>query len=110
MNSLYIPHGPNEFSSPECCLQDLIEHGFLELRAINPDRNIARFYSLRVNKNLFGELTLTVTNGRIGKKGRVQNSYWPSIDLLIEEVKKRLKRRFSSVPRLGVKYAVRKVG
>ena len=91
-------------------ISDLIEHGFLELRAINPDRNIARFYSLRVNKNLFGEITLTVTNGRIGKKGRVQNSYWPSIDLLLEEVKKRLKRRFSSVPRLGVKYAIKKVG
>ncbi len=105
MNRIYAQHSDPK----ECSLQDLIQNGFLELRAMNPNRNISRFYTMRLHKNLFGELTLTVTNGRIGKKGRVQNSYWSSLDLLLEDVKKRLKRRFSSSSRIGVNYEVRTI-
>lgn len=42
----------------------------LYLRRIDPARNMRRFYTLHLQKTLFGELTLTRHWGRIGTRGQ----------------------------------------
>ena len=41
-------------------------------------KNLARFYSLKVLLNLFGEWTLQREWGRIGQAGQVRRLYFPS--------------------------------
>ncbi len=42
----------------------------IHLHRIDPTRNMARFYRLSIEPNLFGEISLVRTWGRIGGKGR----------------------------------------
>ena len=49
---------------------------YLEKR--DPTKNLARFYSLRVLPNLFGEWSLQREWGRIGQSGQVRSVYFPS--------------------------------
>ena len=49
---------------------------YLEKR--DPTKNLARFYSLRVLPNLFGEWSLQREWGRIGQAGQVRRLYCPS--------------------------------
>ena len=42
----------------------------LYLRRIDPARNMRRFYTLYLQKTLFGEMTLTRHWGRIGTRGQ----------------------------------------
>jgi predicted DNA-binding WGR domain protein len=46
-----------------------IQHA-LVLRRVDPDQGIARFYSLMVERDLFGTIRLVRTWGRIGPNGR----------------------------------------
>lgn len=43
----------------------------MHLRRIDPDRNMARFYTMSVQPNLFGEWSLLREWGRIGSAGRL---------------------------------------
>lgn len=49
---------------------------YLEKR--DPTKNLARFYSLKVLPNLFGEWALQREWGRIGQAGQVRSLYFPS--------------------------------
>jgi predicted DNA-binding WGR domain protein len=42
----------------------------LVLRRIDPERNVARFYALMIERDLFGRVILVRHWGRIGSKGR----------------------------------------
>ena len=42
----------------------------LVLRRVEPDRGMARFYALRVERDLFGTIRLVRNWGRIGTNGR----------------------------------------
>ena len=42
----------------------------LHLHRIDPDRNMARFYSLEITPSLFGDHPLLRRWGRMGQKGR----------------------------------------
>jgi predicted DNA-binding WGR domain protein len=46
-----------------------IQHAVV-LRRIDPDRRMARFYSLMVERDLFGTIRLVRSWGRIGTHGR----------------------------------------
>jgi predicted DNA-binding WGR domain protein len=46
-----------------------IQHA-LVLRRVDPDRRMARFYSLIVERDLFGTIRLVRTWGRIGTNGQ----------------------------------------
>ena len=50
----------------------------MHLHRIDPDRNMARFYSMSVQPNLFGEWTLLREWGRIGKAGRLVSGRFAS--------------------------------
>jgi predicted DNA-binding WGR domain protein len=45
--------------------------GSMHLRRIDPDRNMARFYTVSVQPTLFGEWALLREWGRIGSAGRL---------------------------------------
>ena len=45
--------------------------GSMHLRRIDPDRNMARFYTMSVQPTLFGEWALLREWGRIGSAGRI---------------------------------------
>ena len=49
---------------------------YLEKR--DPAKNLARFYSLRVLPNLFGEWSLQREWGRIGQAGQMRSAHFPS--------------------------------
>ncbi len=48
------------------------------LRRIEPTRNMARFYSLRVQPTLFGDWALVREWGRMGQAGQVRTELFPS--------------------------------
>jgi predicted DNA-binding WGR domain protein len=50
----------------------------MHLRRIDPDRNMARFYSMSVQPNLFGEWALLREWGRIGSAGRLVSGRFAS--------------------------------
>jgi predicted DNA-binding WGR domain protein len=45
--------------------------GSMHLRRLDPDRNMARFYTMSVQPNLFGEWSFLREWGRIGSAGRL---------------------------------------
>ncbi|QRG10307.1 WGR domain-containing protein (plasmid) [Xanthobacter dioxanivorans] len=51
----------------------------VQLRRIDPSRNMARFYMLTVQPSLFGEWCLVREWGRIGSPGRVASTPFPSL-------------------------------
>jgi predicted DNA-binding WGR domain protein len=44
----------------------------LVLRRVEPERNVARFYVLMIERDLFGRIVLVRHWGRIGSRGREQ--------------------------------------
>lgn len=47
------------------------------LHRINPDANMARFYSIEFAPTLFGEVAVLRRWGRIGTRGRTSIETWP---------------------------------
>lgn len=50
------------------------------LHRINPDANMARFYSIDFAPTLFGEVAVLRRWGRIGTRGRVSAETWPTAE------------------------------
>lgn len=48
------------------------------LHRINPEANMARFYSINVAPTLFGECSVLRCWGRIGTRGRTSVETWPT--------------------------------
>jgi predicted DNA-binding WGR domain protein len=74
------------------------------LHARNPERNIARAYTLRMGQDLFGNWIVQIIYGRIGTKGIVKNYLCDSKEQALEKVREILKRRKSAPQRLGCPY------
>jgi predicted DNA-binding WGR domain protein len=55
-----------------------IQHA-LVLHRIDPDHRAARFYSLMIERDLFGTITLVCNWGRIGTNGRERVQEFPSV-------------------------------
>lgn len=52
----------------------------VQLRRVDEARNMARFYVLAVQQDLFGGWWLVREHGRIGSPGRVMQHPFPSMD------------------------------
>lgn len=76
------------------------------LHAKNPQKNVARAYTLHVGLNLFGEVEVVTIYGRIGARGRSKTYPCASQEEAWERVKAILKRRLSAPKRIGVHYHV----
>ena len=77
---------------------------FFDLEAINPERNIDRFYSISIDTTLFEEYFITINHGRNRVKGRTKFYYFQNNSDLTDKLIHVLKRRFSAKSRLGVNY------
>jgi predicted DNA-binding WGR domain protein len=78
----------------------LKRHG-VELRRIDPDRNMARFYSMSVQPNHFGEWALLREWGRIGSAGQLVSGRFASEQqaalAMAEYVKAKLSKGYEPV-------------
>jgi len=52
----------------------------VQLRRLDPAHNMARFYVLDVQQDLFGGWWLVREHGRIGSPGRVMQDPFPTMD------------------------------
>ncbi|MCF3935685.1 WGR domain-containing protein [Acuticoccus sp. M5D2P5] len=70
----------------------------LHLRCIDPIENRRRFYSLSIQKTLFGEWVLVREWGRIGRSGRLRSDLYPTagkaLDALSELARKKRRRGY----------------
>ena len=73
-------------------------------QAIDPSRNIARDYHLRVATDLFGWTTVERRWGRIGSRGQSITMAFDNGGDAELTVKRILQRRQSAVHRIGVGY------
>ena len=76
------------------------------LHAKNPAHNILRWYTIRVDKNLFGEWCLYLSYGRIGQRGQLKLSFWNDITLLLRQLKSILRKRLNATKRIGCNYEI----
>jgi predicted DNA-binding WGR domain protein len=65
----------------------------IRLTRVDPEKNRARFYELRCEQDLFNQLVLVRTFGRIGKPGRVFSRAYPDEASLQKDVERLIKRR-----------------
>lgn len=78
----------------------------IELQAHNPARNCHRRYAMSVGRDLFGTWTLAVEYGRVGQSGQVQRYSATTAFDLARLVRAKLKKRESSICRIGCGYEV----
>ncbi|HEY8380866.1 MAG TPA: WGR domain-containing protein [Microvirga sp.] len=57
---------------PELFWPTVVKPPVVTLRRVDPSRNMARFYSMEVERDLFGHVVLVRRWGRIGTKGRTR--------------------------------------
>jgi predicted DNA-binding WGR domain protein len=73
----------------------------MHLRRIDPDRNMARFYSMSVQPGLFGEWALLREWGRIGSPGRLVSGRFASEQeaalAMAEYVKAKLSKGYEAI-------------
>ena len=64
-------------------------------KSINPDKNRFRFrfYSMYIERSLFGEFILSCTWGRIGTRGRTKNIIFDTLDECMRELKRIMRVR-----------------
>lgn len=78
----------------------------IQLQAEHPQKNIYRWYTIRVDKNLFGEWCLCLSYGRIGQRGQLKQSFRNDLTLLIRQLKSILRKRLNAANRIGCNYEI----
>ncbi|MDP3936206.1 MAG: WGR domain-containing protein [Alphaproteobacteria bacterium] len=78
----------------------------IRLHAKHPQKNIFRWYSLRVDQNLFGEWCLSISYGRIGQRGQSKQYQWSELALLMIQIKAILRKRLNATNRIGCNYEI----
>jgi len=76
----------------------------LHLRAINPERNVAREYQLDVQPDLFGHWIVALHWGRIGTRGQCRTFSFEHSDAGSRFVGHNLARRRGAHRRIGAAY------
>jgi predicted DNA-binding WGR domain protein len=73
----------------------------MHLKRIDPDRNMARFYSMSLQADLFGEWALQREWGRIGSAGRLVARRFASeheaAHAMTEHLKAKLRKGYEAV-------------
>ena len=74
------------------------------LQATYPARNIARRYTILLQRDFFGVITVDYSWGRIGSTGQCRRASFTDIDQAERFARKLLTRRESARKRIGVPY------
>lgn len=78
----------------------------IQLHAQNVEKNINRFYGLRVNKNLFGAWTITIQYTQFRTRGPTKLFFCDTVDEAKLRVQLILKRRLNYNQRMGCEYKI----
>lgn len=72
------------------------------LEKLDSEKNLARFYSLTILPNLFGEWSLQREWGRIGRNGQIRITFFPTQHQAMHAFQRirtaKLKRGYSIIP------------
>ena len=74
------------------------------LEAINPDNNIYRFYNIYISQDLFSYWGIMINHGRIGRKGKQRQYFYPRFDAMEKKLRTILRRRSNATARIGCDY------
>ena len=77
-----------------------------DLKAINPDKNVNRFYKISSGKNLFGEWAVILDYGRRGTQGRRQSHAFSTQEEARTFMDQKLKTRLAFRKHRGCAYKV----
>ena len=75
-----------------------------ELVAINPARNIRRYYSIAVSIDLFGAIIVETRWGRLGARGQAKRLSFSDPGAAEHYIRATLRRRSTAESRIGVPY------
>jgi predicted DNA-binding WGR domain protein len=79
----------------------------LSFKAENIEKNIKRFYSITIEKNLFDEFEVITYYGRVGSRNGTRKTYYPqSLTDIKKQVLYLLKKRASAPKRIGCPYVL----
>lgn len=78
----------------------------LRFKAKAPDRNIARFYTLRKSTNLWGDTVVSSSFGRIGTHGNVKHMYFTDPAQADRYITTTIRKRLSAKKRIGCDYQI----
>lgn len=87
-------------------LLELPVSGRIDLQAVDPERNVARWYSLELINDLFGFVVIETRWGRIGAHGKVKRILSGSEQEARSISRLILRRRATASRRIGVPYRV----
>lgn len=90
----------------DTAMLELHTKGILTLKAINAALNIKRYYTIRIDRNLFGETSISTSYGRIGSKGQLKHDYFESPEAGNTFLRSTLRKRLNSKKRIGVNYTL----
>lgn len=76
----------------------------VRLKAQAPYRNVARFYTLRKSTNLWGEVVVSSSFGRIGTHGNVTHRYFTDTSQAEAYIATTLRKRLNASKRIGCNY------
>ena len=79
----------------------------IDLIAVNPTRNIHRRWSLVATRDLFGEILVETSWGRIGARGQQLTKCFPDEATALRYARALLARRRTAQRRLSVGYVER---
>jgi len=72
------------------------------LEKLDPEKNLARFYSLTILPNLFGEWSLQREWGRIGRNGQMRLAFFPTHDQALHALTRiktaKIRRGYQIIP------------
>lgn len=78
--------------------------GILKLKAIHTEYNLARFYTIRIDRNLRNHVTVSTSYGRIGTHGNIKHAYFEEDKDVRVYLRSVLRKRFNSEKRIGTQY------
>lgn len=84
--------------------EDLYPGWRLHLKATHPQQNVHRFYTVRIDHNLFGEWSLFVSYGRVGTHGQCTSLHCTTRAHLLHQLQQILRKRAAAPKRIGCAY------
>ena len=78
----------------------------LVLRAVKPELNVNRAYTIYLNKGLFGSWVVMIAYGRYNVRGQQKNYPFFSLQDSKKFIKKTLSKRLKAEKRIGCNYSI----
>lgn len=78
----------------------------LRFKAVSQERNIARFYTVRKHTNLWGEIVVSSSFGRIGTHGNIKHMYFTDNTQAESYLNTVIRKRLAAKNRIGCDYQV----